>query len=522
MRGTKVPLTITSPLKIALKVMKNKMKKNKTEKFFWADQIADQIIKKHPKKKEYVCAAGIGVSGTLHIGNFRDAITADLVTKALQDRGKKVRFIYSWDDFDRFRKVPANLPENYEKYLGMPVSEVPSPDGKGKYAEYFEKPFEKSLKIVNVNPEFISQSKMNKKCKYSKLIKLAIERREDIMEILNRYRKEPLKEDWYPIMVYCEKCKKDFTKIISIKGYNIEYECACGFKDKINFSKKGIVKAPWRVDWPMRWFYEKVDFEPGGADIGAAGGSYVTGKEISKKVFEYEAPILTYYEFIRLKGVGNKISGSLGDALTIDEVLEVYEPEILRYLFVGTKPKTNFNISFDNDVIKIYEEYDTLERKYYENLVNLQEKRIYELSQIKISKKKPEKTSFRHLSTLVQIGKKISVKDKERAEKVKNWLDNYAGEDLKFEIQEKINVNLGDKQKEALIALKESLSVKNFSEDELFNEFYTICNAVGIEGRDFFQGAYNVIINKNKGPRLTTLILVVGKEKIIKLLEQVK
>ena len=355
-----------------------------SEKFFWADQIAEHIIKERGNKKQYVCASGIGVSGTLHVGNFRDAITTDLVVKALKEKGKKVRFIYSWDDYDRFRKVPKNVDSSYEKYMGMPVSEVPAPSGKGKYAEYFEKPFEKSLKKVGVNPEYISQSKMYRNCKYSSLVKLAIDKRKEIIKMLNKYRKEPLAKDWYPIIIYCEKCKKDFTKILSVKGYEIEYECKCGYKNKFDYRKKGILKLVWRVDWPMRWFYEKLDFEPGGADLGAAGGSMTTSDEIVKKIFAYAPPLHTYYEFIRLKGVGIKISGSLGNALTIDQVLEVYEPEIFRYLFVGTKPKSNFNISFDNDVIKIYEEYDDLERRYFEKEVNQKEKRIYELSQIKI------------------------------------------------------------------------------------------------------------------------------------------
>ncbi len=496
----------------------------KKEKFFWADQIADQIIKENKGKGIFVCASGIGVSGTLHIGNFRDAITTDLVVKALENKKKKVKFIYSWDDYDRFRKVPANIPETYKKYLGMPVSEVPAPSGKGKYAEYFEKQFEKSLKKVGVSPKFTSQSKMYKNCKYASLIKLAIDKRKEIMEILNKYRKEPLKENWYPIMIYCEKCKKDFTKILNVNGYEIEYECSCGFKNKFDYRKKGILKLVWRVDWPMRWFYEKLDFEPGGADLGAAGGSMMTSDEIVKKIFKYDAPLHTYYEFIRLKGVGNKISGSTGNALTIDDVLEIYEPEILRYLFVGTKPKTNFNISFDNDVIKIYEEYDSLERKYYNKEANPQEKRIYELSKIKITKNKPKKTSFRHLITLIQIGKVKSLdnESKKRSEKVKNWLDKYASNDMKFEIQEKVDVKLTEKEKQVLIALKESLAVKDFNEDELFNEFYNLSKGFGMKTKEFFEISYRVLINKSKGPRLASLILAVGKEKIIKLLEQIK
>ncbi len=179
------------------------------EKFFWADEIANKIIKERGKRKEYVCASGITPSGTIHIGNFREVITTDLVVKALENKGKKVRFIYSWDDYDRLRKIPKNIPKTHEKYIGMPLSEIPSPFKGKSYAEFFEKEFEKSLKKVGVNPEFIRQSLMNKKCKYAKLIKLAIDKKEEIKEILNKYRKEPLSKDWFPLNVYCEKCKKD-------------------------------------------------------------------------------------------------------------------------------------------------------------------------------------------------------------------------------------------------------------------------------------------------------------------------
>jgi len=493
------------------------------EKFFWADALADKIIKKK-KKKIYVCASGTGLSGIVHIGNFRDVITTDLVVRALKKRGKKVRFIYSWDDYDRFRKVPANIPKSYKKYIGMPVSEIPSPFKKGKnYAKYFEEQFESSLSTVGIKPEFIQQSIMNKKCKYASLIKIAIEKKEEIKKILNKYRKESLGKDWVPLEVYCEKCKKDFTKVTKIKGYTIEYECKCGFKDKIDFRKKGIVKLKWRVDWPARWTYEKVDFEPGGADLSAAGGSYTTGKEIIKEIFDGEHPFYVFYDWIKIKG-GKEFSGSSGNALTLDDVEEIYEPEILRYLFVSTRPNKGFQISFDNDVIKIYDDYDALEKKYYENKANPQEKRIYELSRLKISKKNPKRISFRHLITIVQTRKVDELKGeiKKRAKKVMNWLEKYAGEDMKFEIQEKVKVKLNKKEKEALIELREILKKKDFTEKKLFDEFYKICEKVKIKNTEFFDAAYRVIINKKKGPRLASLILAVGKDKIIKLLNQIK
>ena len=492
------------------------------EKFFWADQLADNIIYAKGKKKEYVCAAGITPSGIVHIGNFREVITADMVVRALQDKGKKVRFIYSWDDYDRFRKVPKNIDASFEKYLGMPVSEIPSPEKEGKsYSDYFEKKFEKSLKNIGISPEFIRQNEMNKKRKYAELIKKAIDEREKIKSILNKFRKEPLAKDWYPLTVYCEKCYKDFTKIISVEGYVVEYECKCGEKDRFDFRKKGLVKLPWRVDWPMRWKYESVDFEPGGADHGAAGGSFDTGKQIVKEVFDFEAPMYQIYGLIKIKG-GEEFSSSKGNALTVDEALEVYEPEILRYLFCGSRPKATFQISFDLDVIKIYEDFDNLEKKYFDKKANGMEKRMYEMSMLEIPKKKPERIGFRHLVTLVQIGKTKGLNKfgKTRAQKVGNWLEKYAPEEMAFEVQDKIKIKLSGKDKEAMLELKKSLESKNFTEEELFNEFYTICKKLDIENKQFFKNAYLVLINKEKGPRLAALILEIGKEKVLKLLNQ--
>ena len=499
------------------------------EKFFWADKIAEDIIKQRGKKKEFVCASGITPSGTVHIGNFREIITTDLVVRALKDRGEKVKFIYSWDDYDRLRKVPENLPEKkkkeWESYIGMSVSEVPSPYGdKKSYAEHFEEEFEKSLLSVGIKPEFVRQSQRNKKCAYAPLIKKALDERKKIMKILDKYRKEPLEEDWMPIEIYCEKCKKDNTKVFSVNRYKIEYGCSCGFRNKFDFRKKGIVKLKWRVDWPARWFYEKVDFEPGGNDHSVIGGSFTTGKEISKEIYGYEAPMYVMYDFVNVKGAEGKMSKSLGNVITLNDVEEIYEPEVIRYLFVGTRPNKGFEISFDADVIKIYEDYDELERKYYEKEADEQERRIYEFSRLKVSKKKPERIGFRHLVTLVQTGKIKDLKgaNKLRAEKAKNWIGRYAPDEFKFELRNKVETKLTKKQREAMISLKESLKSKKINEDDLLNEFYNISNASGINVKEFFETAYVILTGKRKGPRLANLIFAIGKDKVIKLLEQIK
>ncbi len=139
------------------------MRREDREKIHWADDAAKRIIKVKGDKEIYTLAAGITPSGIVHIGNFRELITVELVKRALEKRGKKVRFIFSWDDYDVFRKVPANLPPDkraiFPKWLGKSISAIPDPFTEEKsYAAYFEKKLENSLEKVKVCPEFLYQS----------------------------------------------------------------------------------------------------------------------------------------------------------------------------------------------------------------------------------------------------------------------------------------------------------------------------------------------------------------------------
>ena len=66
----------------------------------WTEkELAKRIIEKNPNKEEYVCAAGISPSGSIHIGNFRDVATSYFVYKALYPRYnpfvKAYEFLYT-------------------------------------------------------------------------------------------------------------------------------------------------------------------------------------------------------------------------------------------------------------------------------------------------------------------------------------------------------------------------------------------------------------------------------------------
>ena len=44
----------------------------------------------------------------------------------IQRRGVPVRHLQSWDDFDRFRKVPHGVDESWNDHIGRPLSAVPA------------------------------------------------------------------------------------------------------------------------------------------------------------------------------------------------------------------------------------------------------------------------------------------------------------------------------------------------------------------------------------------------------------
>ncbi len=215
--------------------------RNEKELCHWADQQASRIIKQKGDLDLYTCASGITPSGTVHIGNFREIITVDLIVRALRDRGKNVRFIYSWDDYDVFRKVPGNMPqpEVLEKYLRYPITMVPDTFGRDEnYARHHEVDIETQLPRVGIHPEFLYQASRYRANRYAEGMKKALQNRELIKECLNEYRDEQHKmkpEDVYwPVAAFCCKCNKDETEILDYDGeYGVTYKCkACGHEEK--------------------------------------------------------------------------------------------------------------------------------------------------------------------------------------------------------------------------------------------------------------------------------------------------
>ncbi len=520
----------------------------KTQSNHWADKTAEQIVRRKGEKNEYVCASGITPSGTVHIGNFREIISVELVVRALRDRDLPVKFIYSWDDYDVFRKVPKYMPEQERlaEYLRKPITLVPdTKTGYSSYAEANEKELEALLPVVGVEPNYIYQASRYRAAEYAEGIRTALAHRETIRRILNEHRTEPLSEDWWPVTVFSTFTDTDNTTVLGWDGeWGLTYRCEdTGKEETLDLRSTGAVKLLWRVDWPMRWKREEVAFEPAGKDHHSEGGSFDTAQKIVAEVYGGEAPVSFQYDFVRIKGRGGKISSSSGEVVGLAEVLEIYQPEIIRYLFAGTKPNSEFAISFDLDVLKIYEDYDKCERIYFgEQEVGekkrQKESRIYELSQVNgVPETMPLQIPFRHLCNLLQIhsGDVEAVlrqydlteeqyrRLKVRAQCAWNWISRFAPEDFRFRLQtaEDPKTELSDAETAAMRGLRETVErLEEHDEKSLGQAIYDAAHDAGIEPKELFGAAYRVLIGKDKGPRLAGFIMTVGKERVLEILRR--
>jgi lysyl-tRNA synthetase class 1 len=515
----------------------------------WADGYAKQVIREKGDKALYLAASGITPSGTVHIGNFREIISTELVVRALRERGKQVRFIYSWDDYDVFRKVPANMPqqEMLAGYLRQPITRVPDPFGKVEsYARHNEREIEELLPVVGIFPEYIYQFREYGASRYAEGLRRALEHREELRTILDEHRTDALAGEWWPISIFCTRCNKDTTSVKSWDGqYGVSYTCeSCNNEESLDLRSTGAVKLLWRVDWPMRWAHEHVDFEPAGKDHHSKGGSFDTGRKIVKQVYGFVVPTSFPYDFLGIKGGPGKISSSTGEVVSLRDVLEIYLPEVVRYLFASTRPNTEFDISFDLDVIKIYEDYDRCERIYFgaeevSEARAAKEKRTYQLSQVGgVPKSLPTQAGFRHLCNLACIyegdAEKVlhavapqappedAARVRARAVCAWNWVRKYAPESFRFRLREAGAAPLAFAEAELralrLLAAEVREKLAGHDEKTLAEAIYRIAGEAGLEPKEFFKVVYRALIQKDQGPRLAGFLLILGRERVLELL----
>lgn len=570
----------------------------------WVSRFADEVIAESERRapgKPVVVASGLSPSGPIHLGNLREVMTPHLVADEIRRRGHQVRHLISWDDYDRYRKVPAGVPgvdESWAEHIGKPLTSVPAPAGSAypNWAEHFKAAMTAALDELGVEYDGISQTEQYTMGVYREQILHAMRHRADIDAVLDRYRtkKDPAaagkgkkpqqqkkvdeaeleaeagsgaaSEDdgsggsagYFPYKPYCGNCEKDLTTVTSYDNDTTElnYTCtACGFAETVRLSEFNRGKLVWKVDWPMRWAYEGVIFEPSGVDHSSPGSSFVVGGQIVREVFDGVQPIGPMYAFVGISGMA-KMSSSKGGVPTPADALKIMEAPLLRWLYARRKPNQSFKIAFDQEIQRLYDEWDSLARKVADSSVLPADAAAYaraigtaagELPST------PRPLPYRTLASVVDITaghdeqtlRILSELDPEnpigsldearpRLDRAENWITSQVPAEARTIVREEPDKellgSLDDQGRRSLRLLLDGLDT-HWSLDGLTTLVYGVPKVLsGLEPdakptpelkaaqRSFFVLLYQLLVGRDTGPRLPTLLLAVGADRVRKLL----
>ncbi|MFG3251981.1 lysine--tRNA ligase [Streptomyces sp. NPDC048172] len=570
----------------------------------WVSRIADEVIAESERRapgKKIVCASGLSPSGPIHLGNLREVMVPHLVADEIKRRGVDCEHIISWDDYDRFRKVPAGVEgvdESWSEHIGRPLTAVPAPPSSPyeSWGQHFKAAMEASLAELGVEYRGISQTEMYTGGAYREQILFAMRERGAIDAVLDRYRtlekagkgggkKQQQKQQkpadeaeveaaegsgaaseddgstgsgaYYPYKPYCTVCGRDLTTVTAYDDESTElaYSCVCGHGETVLLREFDHGKLVWKVDWPMRWAYEGVVFEPSGVDHQSPGSSFVVGGQLVKEIFGGAQPIGPMYAFVGISGMA-KMSSSKGGVPTPADALQIMEGPLLRWLYARRKPNQSFKVAFDQEIQRMYDEWDALVRKIADGSAQPADVAAHTrasstaLGPLTVT---PRPLPYRTLASVTDItgGQEeqtlriLSELDPEhpvhaldevrpRLDRAHRWITTQVPEDQRTRVRDEpdteLLASLDETARESLRMLLDGLD-EHWSLDGLTQLVYGVPKIqagldpdakptpeLKVAQRGFFALLYRLLVGRETGPRLPTLLLAVGQERVRKLL----
>lgn len=528
----------------------------------WVGRLADEVIAAAEPGARIVCASGLSPSGPIHLGNLREVLTPHLVADEIRRRGHDCEHLLSWDDFDRFRRVPAGIDPSWEAHVGKPLTAVPAPPGSDypSWAAHFAAPMRAALDRLGVRVREISQTAQYTSGAYRDQVLLAMRRRRDIDAVLAQYRTKegsgPAGE-YFPYRPYCSVCDRDLTTVTTYDDASTElsYRCQCGHAETVRLAEHTRGKLVWKVDWPMRWAYEGVDFEPSGVDHSSPGSSFSVGGELVGPIFGGRAPIGPMYAFVGITGMA-KMSSSRGGVPTPAEALDIMEPAVLRWLYARRKPNQSFTIAFNEEIQRLYDEWDALARRVGGGAAQPADRAAYHRAIGTVDGELPSTPRPLPYRTLVSIVD-ITTGDEEQTLRIlteldqdnpitgldetrprldcaRNWAATQMPAELRTRVRDEPDVELlaalNETDREALGLLVSGLDA-NWSLAGLTTLVYGVPKQLlGLlpdvrptpelkaAQRAFFVLLYRLLVGRDTGPRLPTLLLATGADRVRKLL----
>lgn len=502
----------------------------------WLNRIVDDLISRYPDG-EILIESGASPSGTYHLGHLRELLTADAILLELQRRGRQARHIQFVDDLDALRKIPYNVPSEFEQYLGMPLCDIPAPDGSGQsYAEYFLQGLRETCATLGIDVEFIRSHQKYRSGFMVPAIERSLERIPQARKALETISGHQLDQNWVPIQVLEGQRLKNRPFVdIDTSTKTLQYTDQNGKMQTANYAQ-GEVKLDWRLDWPGRWWLLNVQCEPSGRDHMTKGGSYDTGVQIMRDVYEAEAPYPVSYDFINMVGDTKKMSASKGTGLDAIEASHLMPPEVLRFFVFRASPLKRLYFDPVNGVVRLMDEFasfaarsdrdESEEQLLYLATRGLDHKTVSRVpfsllvASYQTALKDADKTlDIVERTEYAEVARQDAEIIKAELKFIDVWLTKQAPDEVKFNILETIDPQSFDNtEKQFLAQLADKIDQAPEEVDGAWfhQAIYELKDSVGLSSQQMFKTLYRVLIGKESGPRAGWFLNILPRDWLIK------
>ncbi|TXT57659.1 MAG: Lysine--tRNA ligase [Candidatus Thorarchaeota archaeon] len=541
----------------------------------WIKDVVDEVLARNVD--EYVLSTGKSPSGSIHIGFVRELITSNVIKRELKDLGKKSRSLFVVDDYDPVRAFPPSVSLSLDEWVGVPYCDIPDEFGCcDSFGAHWANELIQTFPDFGLDPEIIWTSKLYETPEMLEAVRICLKETEIIREIMIKYVASDFNDeqrvqyletmkDWYPASVLCPECgkfqagAKGAIKPNRVTDYDVEtdhisFECpGCGHKASVPLDSVRV-KLTWRIDWPAKWYVLDVTCEPAGKDHSVKGGSYDTGLEVSRRIFDWPGPVKVPYEWVMIGG--RDMGTSTGIVFSPKVWTEIAPPELYRFLMLKTDLQRTINIQPER-VPDLVDNYDRFERVYY-GLEDVSEEEqelarlLYPLSESRpVRDEYLPKLPFKFAVTISQleevigtepvIAKCIEVMQKKyetlvvsddvlahirkRLDRALSWVSEFGSERDKIAVPPKVPDSIistiTEDDKKFLEILLGILRGPPLDDEELQSAIFESAREVGIKTRRAFVILYRILISSKSGPRIGPFLNMLGTKWVAKRIESI-
>jgi lysyl-tRNA synthetase class 1 len=229
---------------------------------------------------------------------------------------------------------------------------------------------------------------------------------------------------------------------------------------------------------------------------------------------------------------GGRMSKSIGNVVTLEEMLETVPPEIVRYVLVRTDPNKHKDFDWAK-IPQLVGEFERIERIYF----GLEEpapredpgdlRRIYELSLVRPeAAQELHQVPYGHLVTLVQLypamddmlealyrsgeldrglGDEHLDCIRTKARNARAWVERYADENQRIKLLEELDADnraqLPQDQRAYLARLGQELETTPWEGGAIQDVVFNLSKEMGLKARDAFGAIYRAFLGRQRGPR---------------------